>query len=81
VFREALTLHGARGFDALADGFGAFAAVLAAEGFVFDERHFDMEVDAVEKWPADALAVFGDHRRTAAAFAFQITVEAARSGV
>jgi O-acetylhomoserine/O-acetylserine sulfhydrylase-like pyridoxal-dependent enzyme len=62
-------------------GFGAFAAVLAAEVLVSDERHFDVEVEAIKTRAADALTVCWDHGRAAAAFAFKIAVEAARVGV
>ena len=81
VFGEALGLDGAGLFDAGADGGGRFALFGGGEGFVVDEGDFDMEVDAVEEGTADALAVFLDEGRAAAAFAFGVAIVAAGAGV
>ncbi len=51
------------------------------EFVVIPQRDYDVEVDAVEQGPGDALALLFDLADGAAAFAFGISVVAARGWV
>src|SRR5438045_1672535 len=67
--------------DALANGSGSFLSTLARDVAVFDGRHFDVEIDAIEQRAGDALTIALHLHRAAAAFAFKIAEVAAREGI
>ena len=67
--------------DAFADAGGGFAGGAVGKFAVFDQRDFHMEVDAVQQGSGDSLEIVFDLPRGAPAFAFRITVVAARAGV
>jgi hypothetical protein len=56
---------------------GCFAAALTDNSHGLNQRHLDVQVDAVKKQAGEALTVCWDHGRAAVAFAFQLAVEAA----
>lgn len=78
-FGEAIRLNDASIFDALSDSGGGFSDFGGGERFVIDQRHIDMEIDSVEQWSTDALAVLLNDRRSTAALAFQIAIVTART--
>ena len=67
--------------DALADRGGTFLGAFAGDVAVFDGRHFDVQIDAIEQRAGDALTIALDLHRAATAFAFQIAEIAARTGI
>ena len=56
--------------DALANGSGSFFCAFAGDVAVFDGRHFDVQIDAIEQRAGNALTVPLHLQGTAAAFAF-----------
>ena len=76
VFLDAARLKNA--IENLCRGLGRAAAGELLEGH---GRRFDMDVDAVEEWAGDAVAVTLDLDAGAAALALRITVESARTGI
>lgn len=68
--------------DTQADGLGLLSAGgLGGKFLEVDQRHFDVEVDAVEQGAGDALAVVLDLTRRAAALALDIAVVSTRAGI
>jgi hypothetical protein len=57
------------------------AVALAAELFVGDGRNFDVQINAIKQRPADLCEIALDNARRTAAFARNVTVEAARAPV
>ena len=58
-----------------------FLRALARDVAIFHRRHFDVEIDAIEQRPGNALPITLHLHRTATAFAFQIAEVSARAGV
>ena len=56
-FLKPLQLNRPRVIDPLANGFRGFAGVAAGEVLIADRRHFDLDVDAVEKRAGDPGAI------------------------
>ena len=77
---EPLLLDCAGVFDPAADDLGGFPRLFAGDLCVLNGRHFDMNVDAVQKRTADALAVLKDLAGIAAAEPFGIVGVSARIG-
>src|SRR5439155_2240479 len=67
--------------DAFANGIGAFLRALAGDIAIFDRRHFNMQIDAIEQRPGNALTISLHLHRSAAAFALEIAEVAARARV
>ena len=76
---KALLLDGAGGEDAFANGGGGLGGVLGGEFLEMDGGDFHMDVDAVEQRAGDALAVALDLHGGAAALAFEVAKEPART--
>ena len=51
-----------------ADGLRRFGAFFAAEFLIFDSGRLDVNVDPVEQWPGNPVAIIFDLFRRAAAF-------------
>jgi hypothetical protein len=75
---EAELLFFASALDTIADRGGCFFGASARDIAVFDGGDFDVQIDAIEKRPGDALAVTLDLDGAATAFAFQIAEVSAR---
>ncbi len=67
---ETLLLDLTGGFDTLTDGLRRFAAIVAGERLVIDQRNFNMKIDAIEKRAANALTITLNGGRAATALAF-----------
>src|SRR6476646_4541365 len=65
----------------LADGSRIFLSAFAGDVAIFDRRHFNVQIDAVEQWTGNALPVSLHLKRPATAFAFEISEIAARTGI
>src|SRR5947207_14568178 len=81
VVRKTLVLLLSAASNSLPNSGGIFFHAFAGNIAVFHRRHFDMEIDSIEKWSRDSLTISLDNDRTAAAFALQITEVSARAGV
>jgi hypothetical protein len=69
IVSATLALLLARRLDAFANLSGAHLIRFPTQLFVRHSRHFDMHIDAIEKWAAHFGQIALDHRRRAAAFA------------
>ncbi len=78
---EALALRIAGALDALADRLRCLAQSVVRQLVVVDPRHLHVDVDPVQKRPADALLVSGHLGRGARTFSDGIAIEAAGAGV
>ena len=81
---KALQLNRARIINSLANDLRRFAGVAAGEVLITDRRHFDLDVDAVEKRAGDAGAIALDLQRRADTFLLRVGEKAAgeeRKGV
>ena len=56
-------------FDALLHHAGLFTQAAVAQLFIFDARHLDVDVDAIQPWSRDELLVFS-HRASRAGASF-----------
>ena len=81
VIVETLSLPLARSHDAVADRGRAFLRALTGNVSIFDGRHFDVQIDAIEQRSRDSLTITLYLNRTATAFSFQIAKVAARARI
>jgi hypothetical protein len=65
----------------LADGSRSFLSAFAGNVAIFDRGHFNVQIDAVEQWPGNALPISLHLKRTAAALPFEIAKIAARARI
>ncbi len=70
-----------RSHDALANGSGSFLSAFTRDVAIFDGRHFNVQIDAIEQRAGDALAVALHLDWAAAAFALEIAEVTARAGI
>ncbi len=78
---KTLLLKLPRADSAPADRIGIFLGAFAGDIAIFDRRHFNVQVDAVEQWTGNALPIPLHLKRAATAFSFEISEIAARSGI
>src|SRR6266403_6005447 len=78
---ETGALFFAGALDAFADCGGRFFGSGAGNVAVFNGGNFDVEIDAVEEWAGNALAITLHLDRAAATFAFQVAEVSARAWV
>jgi hypothetical protein len=79
--QKASSLHGSGRHHVLAHGCARGAIMRAAKLFERHGRHFDVQVDAVEQWPANFGHISLDLRHAAVAFASRIVAIPARAWV
>src|SRR4029077_8449543 len=78
---KTLLLKLPRADNAPADRIGTFLSAFAGDVTIFDCGHFNVQVDAVEQRPGDALPIPLYLKRAATAFALQVAKIAARAGI
>ena len=74
MFLKAAMLNVSGGDDALADGGGIFAGLLAGHFFERNERDFDVHVNAIQQRPRNSVQVTLDFPRGALGFAGHFAV-------
>jgi hypothetical protein len=78
---ESRVLTLSRGLHSRAHHRRRLAHTLAGELFIRHARHLDVDINAIQQRPADALLVARDHRRGTSTFLGGVTVIAARTGI
>ncbi len=78
---EPVSLPGTGGLDPVLNGGRRFTQPVIGQFFIVDMRHFDEDVDAVDKRAADAVLVAGDQSGGAGALPERVAVVAAGTGI